>query len=654
MSPDHPAPPAPAEPPEQPADTAQVGHAPPTDRLSDLARVSLAALGVVYGDIGTSPLYAIKECFSGEHGVDPTRANVLGVLSLVFWSLTFIIVVKYLTFVLRADNRGEGGTMALLALLAPRSKTEPPSRTKHVLILLALFGCSLLYGDGMITPAISVLGAMEGLAVAAPGLRNLIVPITVGILVALFLLQKRGTARVGAIFGPATLIWFISIAAAGAPWIYRQPEVLWALNPVHALSFFVHHGLHGLLLLGSVVLCITGGEALYADMGHFGRRPIRVAWYAVVMPALLINYFGQGALLIALGDEARANPFYKLVSGLWVYPLLVVATVAAIIASQAMISGAFSLTRQAVQLGFSPRLSIVHTSGEAEGQIYVREVNTALMVACIALVLVFRESSNLAAAYGMAVTGTMNITTVLFCAVARECWGWSWLRAGSLTLLFFVFDLPFLIANLAKIPHGGWLPLVVAAMVFSIMTTWKQGRTAIEKFITSASLPLDAFLEDLERRSPHRVKGTAVFMTSNPEGVPVVLLHHFKHNKVLHEQVVLLSILTEREPEVPAKDRVKVRDLGQGFFHVTAHYGFMQTPNVPEIMRACRIAGLKTVQSDTSYYLGRETLLTTGRSGLARWRKALFAFLSRNARPATYFFGIPPNRVVEMGAQIEL
>lgn len=630
----------------------EAGHAPRVDSLPDLAKVALGALGVVYGDIGTSPLYAIKECFTLPHGVPPTQENVLGILSLVFWSLTFVIIVKYLTFIMRADNQGEGGTMALMALIGPRGKQKPPL-PKLILLLLGLFGASLLYGDGMITPAISVLGAVEGLEVAAPGLKPLVVPITVGILIALFAFQRRGTAGVGAIFGPATLLWFLAIAAAGAPWIWRQPQVLAALNPVHAVLFFLHNKGHGFLLLGSVVLCITGGEALYADMGHFGKRPIQIAWYTVVFPCLLINYFGQGALLLAKGS-AVANPFYGLVSGVWLYPMLVIATAAAVIASQAMISGAFSLTRQAVQLGWSPRVAIVHTSGTAEGQIYLPGLNTALMIACITLVLVFRESSNLAAAYGMAVTGTMTITSVLFYAVARERWGWSRLRAGSLMALFFLFDIPFLTANIAKVPHGGWLPLLAGAGVFTLMTTWKNGRTALERFVVSASLPLDLFMEDLARRKPHRVKGTAVFMTSNPEGAPVVLLHHFKHNKVLHEQVVLLSVLTERVPEVPVAERVQVKELGEGFFQVIARYGFMQTPNVPEILRCCRMEGLKTHQTDTSYYLGRETLLTTGRSGLPRWRKALFGFLSRNARPATAFFGIPPNRVVEMGAQIEL
>jgi KUP system potassium uptake protein len=615
--------------------------------------VSLGALGVVYGDIGTSPLYALKECFNGEHGVRPTHDNVMGLLSLFFWSLTLVIVVKYLSFIMRADNRGEGGILALLALI--RGKGAQGNRWVLVLLLMGLFGAALLYGDGVITPAISVLSAVEGLEVATTAFQPVVIPITVGILVVLFLVQKRGTAGVGAIFGPAMLVWFACIAFTGIVWIAREPSVLAAVNPIFALRFFALHRLHGFLVLAAVVLCITGGEALYADMGHFGLRPIRFAWYAVVFPALLLNYFGQGSIVMLKGDAAASNPFFAMVDGWLLYPYVVVATVATVIASQALISGAFSLTQQAVQLGYWPRVAIVHTSGDAEGQIYIPEINQALMVSCCALVLAFRQSSNLAAAYGIAVTGTMGITSILFYAVARERWRWSVLRAGAVTCLFLSFDLAFFVANATKVHDGGWVPLAIALVVFTIMTTWKRGRDALYVFLRGITLPLELFMEDMARQKPHRVKGTAVFMTSNPDGAPPVLLHHFKHNKVLHEQVVLLAIATHHEPEVPPGQRItQMRDLGHGFHQVTAAYGFMQTPNVIEVLQRCAERGLVVDRRDTSFFLGRETLLITERPGMARWRKVLFAFLSRNARPANAFFRIPPNRVVELGTQIEL
>jgi KUP system potassium uptake protein len=636
-------------------------HAPAIRSKKDLMKVAIGAVGVVYGDIGTSPLYAVKECFTQPHGVAVSVANVLGILSLIFWSLTLVIVVKYITFILRADNGGEGGTLALLALVSTpvvSTGNEPASiqrgrGTKTMLVMLGLFGASLLYGDGMITPAISVLSALEGLAVATHALDDFIVPLTCAILIGLFLVQKRGTAKVGAIFGPATLLWFITIAAIGLPWIVREPRVLLALNPWHAIHFFIAHKGHAFLVLASVVLCITGGEALYADMGHFGRKPIRLAWFAVVFPALLLNYFGQGALLLRRGS-AVVNPFYELVSGWVLYPLVVIAGVATVVASQAMISGAFSITQQAVQLGYSPRVSIVHTSSKAEGQIYVPEVNNMLMISCVTLVLAFKQSTNLAAAYGIAVTGTMTITSILFFFLARYRWGWSLRKVAPLAGLFLAVDLAFLGSNLTKFLHGGWFPVAMAAAIFTVMTTWKRGRQSLQQYMLFATLPLDSFMEDLDRIKPHRVKGTAVFMTGNPEGVPPVLLHHFKHNKVLHEQIMLLSVLTAHVPEVEAEERVRITELPHGFYQVTATYGFSQQPSVPEILQCCADKGLRTNAMDTSYFLGRETLLTTGRSGMARWRKVLFAFLSRNARTATSFFHIPPNRVVEMGIQIEL
>ncbi len=621
--------------------------------------LGLGALGVVYGDIGTSPLYAMKECFAEGHGLAPTSVNVLGILSLVFWSLILVVVVKYLTFIMRADNRGEGGTFALLALLRPAD--HPRSR----LVALGLFGAALLYGDGMITPAISVLSAVEGLEVAAPQLAPLVVAITVAILAAVFLVQRRGTAGLGAIFGPVTLVWFISIAAAGLPWIFREPAVLWAFDPSYAVLFFLHHGFPGFLILGSVVLCVTGGEALYADMGHFGARPIRLAWYTVVLPALLLNYLGQGALLLVSCDgpegvgaaacqAAIARPFYMLVPGLLLYPMVLIATLATVIASQAMISGAFSLTQQGVLLGFLPRVQIIHTSATAEGQIFVPVVNGGLMVACILLVLIAGNSSNLAAAYGIAVTGTFTVTSILFYAVARKHWGWSRARAGGLVAIFLLVDLSFFSANLAKLFNGGWIPMVAALAVFSLMTTWRMGARWRFRELAKVRIKFEDFFTSLKLQPPTRVKGTAVFMTQDSEGTPMALLHQLKHNQVLHEQVVLLTIMTLNDPTVPEQERVKVMQLHAGFWRVIGRYGFMESPNVPDVMKRAAAQGLATYRGRTSYFLGRETFIATGASKMPRWRRALFVFLARNARSPTEFFGIPANEVVELGAQIEV
>jgi KUP system potassium uptake protein len=617
----------------------------------DLARLSLGALGIVYGDIGTSPLYSVKECFGPPHGSAVTPANVLGVMSLFVWALTLVIVVKYLSFVMRADNKGEGGTFALLALLEPKNVER--TRGGALLVILGLFGAALLSGEGIITPAISVLGAVEGLREATDVFEPYVVYISVAIILGLFLLQKRGTGGVAAIFGPAMLVWFVTIAAIALPWIFRRPEILRAVNPVHAVRFMAEHKLHGFLVLGSVVLCITGGEALYADMGHFGKRPIRTAWYAVVFPALLTNYFGQGALLLEKGHVPHS--FFGLVDDWMRFPLVAIATVAAVIASQALISGSFSLARAAVQLGFLPRVTMVHTSGAAEGQIYVPEVNWALLVACVSLVLGFGSSSRLAAAYGIAVTGTMSITSLLLFSVARARWRWPVIAAGPLVALFLVVDLSFFSANVVKIAHGGWVPLVIGSVVFTVMTTWRRGRKLLGASFVAQALPLDLFMADVAQTKPTRVPGTAVFMTSTTQGAPPVLLHHFKHNKLLHEQVILLSIMTQQVPEVPHSQRLQeIRDLGHGFHQVRASYGFMQTPNVNEVLDACTERGLLSRRNETSFYLGRETLLITDRPGMARWRKVLFAFMSRNARPANAFFQIPPNRVVELGTQIEL
>jgi KUP system potassium uptake protein len=628
-----------------------VSSAPPVSQ-STLARLVLMATGVVFGDIGTSPLYAIKECVDPSHGIAATEENILGVLSLVVWSLTMVVTVKYLAFIMRADNRGEGGILALLALV-PSPRQADPARIGWIAGLV-IFGAALLYGDGVITPAISVLSAIEGLGVVTPRLSPAIVPLTVAILIVFFWLQKRGTARIGAVFGPIMVVWFVALAALGLVHIVRYPVVLAAVDPTYAARFFARHGWHGFLILGGVVLVITGGEALYADMGHFGRRPIRFAWIALVMPALLLNYFGQGACIL-LQPEAAANPFFALVPSALVLPMVGLATAATIIASQALVSGAYSLTRQAVQLGFCPRVTIVHTSGEAEGQIYIPEVNAALAVACVWLVLDFKESNALAAAYGIAVTGTMAITSVVYLVVLTRAWKWPAWKAVPLVAVFLSFDLPFFGANAMKFLSGGWFPIVVALALYLVMTTWKKGRGFLGRNLASHMLPIRLFLADVDEHRPHRVAGTGVFMTSNPSGVPVVLLHHWKHNQVLHRTVVLLSIVSEAVPEVPRGERLDVRNLGRGFFQITAHYGFLQTPNVPELLHdAAKRHGLPDEPSRTSYFLGRETLLTTGQSSMFRWRKALFAFISRNARSATQYFGIPPDRVVEIGMQINL
>ncbi len=630
------------------------GHrTPPTGKA--LAGLALGALGVVYGDIGTSPLYTMKECFTGPHGMAPTPANVLGVLSLVFWALTFVVTFKYLSFVMRADNRGEGGILALQALV---SRRDPDRRGRQVLLLLGIFGAALLYGDGVITPAITVLGAVEGVAVAAPSLARAVVPASILILGGLFLIQRRGTATVGAVFGPVMLVWFVAIGALGLGGILRDPSVLRALSPLEGLRFFRANGVHGFLVLGAVVLCITGGEALYADMGHFGKRPIRLAWLGVAMPALLLNYFGQGALLLR-DPTARESPFYLLCPEWALYPMIGLATAAAIVASQALISGAFSLTHQAVQLGYSPRVTVRHTSRTEIGQIYIPEVNWLIGASCIALVLGFRSSSDLAAAYGIAVTGTMSITTLLFHRVMRDLWRWPRWHAWPLTVLFLAADLSFFLANVVKIEQGGWFPIMVALAGFALMSTWKRGRAVLAQMLQDTGLPLDLFLQDVARRKPVRVPGTAVFMTSNVGSAPPVLLHHLKHNKVLHQRVIFVSILSEEIPAVPEGERVVARELGDGFFQVIAHFGFMEQPNIPALLEGLRALPPPSPRilfdpMDTTYYLGRETLLATGASSLATWRKKIFIVMSRNAATASTFFGLPPNRVVELGAQIQL
>ena len=613
--------------------------------------LSVAALGVVYGDIGTSPLYAIRECFHGHHAIAPTGPNILGVLSLIFWSLIIVISIKYLVFVLRADNHGEGGILSLTALATP---IRPSGRTEQVfLIMIGIFGAALLYGDGIITPAISVLGAMEGLTVATPVLSPYVVPITILILIALFLFQYKGTANVGKIFGPITLAWFTALALLGIAQIVRYPEVLVAINPLHALSFFLQNGWHGFLILGSVFLVVTGGEALYADMGHFGTRPIRLVWFSVVLPALLLNYFGQGALLLE-DPEAAQNPFYRLAPAWALYPMIVLATSAAIIASQAVISGAFSLTMQAVQLGFSPRLKINHTSTREYGQIYIPTVNWALMIGCIAIVVGFRTSSNLAAAYGVAVTSTMVITTILFYVVARNVWGWGLLPTATLAGFFLLIDFAFFGANIIKVADGGWFPLLLAVLVFIVMTTWKKGRRILNEHIQSEARPLEEFLQEVVRRPPTRVPGTAIFMNGNASRTPSALLHNLEHNKVLHERVLFLTVKTKQVPYVSPDERVEIESLGNGFHRLKVYYGFMEDPDVPNVLESVRVPGFAYDAKDSTYFLGRETIIASKRPGMALWREKIFSIISQNATSATAYFCIPPERVVEMGEQIEI
>ncbi len=644
-------------------------HAPAeTPRGRYLAALSLAALGVVYGDIGTSPLYAIRESFSELYGVAPTPANILGVLSLIFWSLIIVISVKYLMFVMRADNKGEGGIMALTALVTPRRMASPggPSRRdpdesaftarrRNALVLLGLFGAALLYGDSMITPAISVLSAIEGLEVATPIFRPYILPITIGILIALFAIQYRGTAGIGKVFGPVTLVWFLTLATLGIIQVVAHPGVVRALNPLLGLGFFAANGLRGFLVLGSVFLVVTGGEALYADMGHFGILPIRLTWFALVLPSLLLNYFGQGALMIA-NPEAVANPFFLMIPGPdWmIYPVVGLATAATVIASQAVISGAFSLTRQAVQLGYLPRMEIRQTSDREIGQIYIPGLNWILLIACVGLVIGFQSSSALAAAYGVGVTTDMVFTTILFAVVARRIWKWSVPAVVALAGAFLIVDLGFWGANLPKIPGGGWFPLVIAAIVFTVMTTWKRGRELIVARLSEDALPFETFVADAGLESLPRVEGTAVFMSGDYDRTPTALLHNIKHNHCLHERVVQVTVETEEVPTVEPEERTSIEDLGKGFYRILLRYGFTETPDVPEALATLRRPELPFDPMQTSYFLGRERVFSSSREGMARWRERLFALVSNNARSATSFFNVPPNRVVELGAQVEI
>ena len=621
-----------------------------------LAILSLGALGIVYGDIGTSPLYALRECFSPEYGLLPTPENVYGILSLIVWALLMVVTVKYIVFILQADNRGEGGILAMLALLL--QKEAGPKSRRFLVIALGLMGAALLYGDGMITPAVSVLSAMEGLTVVSDKFEPVIVPFSIMILAGLFLGQRFGTAKVGALFGPITFVWFATLAALGLHELVKAPEILLAINPLYAVRFFAHNGTAGFLVMGAVVLVVTGAEALYADMGHFGRKPIRLAWFAMVLPSLLLNYFGQGALILR-DASAVENPFFYLAPRVMLYPLIALATIATIIASQAMISGAFSITQQCIQLGYSPRMTITHTSAKEFGQIYIPEINWALLVGTMVMVLGFRSSTALAAAYGIAVTGTFVLGTILYFIIALRRWQWTPWKAWAFFTVFLFIDSALLGASALKFVHGGWVPIVVAIAIFTLMTTWKRGRAILTERMKEISFPMEHFISDIGENPRTRVPGTAVFMTSEPLGVPVVLLHHLKHNKVLHETVILLSIQTADVPETSRDERVFIEALGHGIFRVVAVYGFMESPDVKEILQRCRDNGIAARPLDTSYYLGREQLIARrgpwkkGGMSMNIARKKIYALMARNARSATEYFQLPPNRVVELGTQIE-
>ncbi len=616
-----------------------------------LAGIALAALGVVYGDIGTSPLYAMKEVFAGNHPIPLNETNVLGSLSLFFWALVIVVSLKYVSIIMRADNRGEGGIMALIALALHDAKDNP--RRMKIITIIGVLGAAMFYGDGMVTPAISVLSAVEGLEIVAPQLHSYVIPVTLLVLFGLFFVQKRGTATVGAFFGPVMLLWFGTLAALGIYNLVANPHVLLALNPLYGIAFLDANKAMSLMAMGNVVLAVTGAEALYADMGHFGRKPITLAWYGFVLPSLVLNYFGQGALILS-EPAAAENPFFLSAPDWALIPLVGLATVATVIASQAVISGAFSISRQAMQLGFMPRMEVQYTSEKEQGQIYLPAVNWGLLLAVAILVLGFKSSNNLAAAYGIAVTGDMVITSLLATVVVAKVWGWGWNRAIVLFTMFLVVELTFLAANILKIPDGGWFPLVAGAAVFVLMTTWKRGRELLNERLQGEAIRLDAFIDALLMGLPTRVPGTAVFMNADPNGVPHALLHNLMHNKVLHERIVLVSVQVFDVPYVPEIDRVEVHKLKGDFYRVIVQYGFKDEPDIPAALALCADAGLAMEMLDTSFFLGRETLIPRFGSEMSFWRTKLFIAMFRNAGSATAFFKIPSNRVVELGTQIQL
>jgi K+ transporter len=617
-----------------------------------ISGLTLAALGVVFGDIGTSPLYTMREVFASHHPLATTADNVLGILSLILWSLILVVTVKYVTFILRADNRGEGGIMALIALA--KSSAVADAKRRRFILLAGIIGACMFFADGMITPAISVLSAVEGLEVAAPHLHEFVIPITLGVLFALFSIQKYGTGLVGRFFGPVVLVWFITLGILGLISILQNPDVLGAVNPAYGLQFFLANQWMGFVALGAVVLAVTGSEAIYADMGHFGRLPIRLAWLGIALPGLLLNYFGQGALILRSPESVNSSPFYLLSPEWMLFPLIVLATMATVIASQAVISGTFSVTRQAVQLGFLPRTQVLHTSEHEVGQIYLPRVNWALMIAVMTLVIGFGSSSNLAAAYGIAVTGDMVITTLLAALVFRGVWRWSWARTIALTSVFLVIDLAFFSANVLKIPAGGWLPLLVGAFLFVIMLTWKSGRELLHKRISADSIPLELFIDSIKMSPPTRVEGAAVFLNRDLNTVPSALLHNLKHNKVLHEQVVIVTVAVEDIPHVEEEYRVRTEVMPFGFYQVELRYGFKDDPDIPRDLALCARDGLVLELMTTTFFIGRESVIPKPNSEMAFWRERLFVAMHRNSDSVSRYFKLPPNRVVELGGQILL
>jgi len=622
------------------------GHAHPN---SGLAKLTLGAIGIVFGDIGTSPLYAFRQTFAGLHPLPVDRLHVMGVLSLIFWSMMIVVTLKYIVILMRADNKGEGGSLALLALIS--RKTER-ARWGSIIVLLGVFACALFYGDTMITPAISVLSAVEGIVLVQASLEPWVIPVAIGILIGLFAIQRRGTAAVGALFAPVLVVYFLVLAVLGLVSIAQHPEIVTALNPAWAVSFFIEERFLAFVSMGSVVLAVTGTEALYADMGHFGRRPIQYAWFFFVLPALMINYLGQGALLIAQ-PEAISSPFFMLAPDWFRLPLVVVATMATVIASQAVISGAFSVTQQAIHLGYIPRLRILHTSASAASQIYIPGVNWALAVAVVLLVLVFKNSSNLSAAYGIAVTGAMFIDTCLLAVVLFALWGWNKWLAGALLALFFTVDAAYFAANLLKVPDGGWFPLLVGLVAFTMLTTWATGRKLLKKQLREGEIPLELFIRSATR-SAIRVPGTAVFMTSQSDGVPHALLHNLKHNKVLHERCIFLTVDIQDVPSVEGERRCRVEELGEGFYRIVLRFGFMEEMNVPAALEGVSQCGFPFKMMDTSFFLSRQTLLASHMRGMALWREKLFAWMMRNAESPMEFFALPVNRVVEVGSQVRI
>ena len=613
--------------------------------------LTLAALGVVYGDIGTSPLYAIKEVFGGAHHAVPiTPENILGILSLLVWTLIMVVTVKYAVFIMRANNHGEGGIMALIALM---HRNSHEARQTRALVILGLFGAALFYGDGIITPAISVLSAVEGLEVATPAFKPWVIPITLGILFGLFWVQRHGTGRVGSLFGPITTLWFLVLGTLGVVNIANAPQVLSALSPHHAAAFFLAQPELAFLSMGAVFLAVTGAETLYADMGHFGTRPVRLAWMGLVLPALTLNYFGQGALLLTEPD-AIVHPFYHMTPDWALYPMVVLAGAATVIASQAVISGVYSITHQAIQLGYVPRMSVLHTSSETRGQIYLPGVNWALFAAVVVLVLEFGNSSNLAAAYGISVSGTMIITTLLVYVVARRVWGWGRLRSRLLFGAFLLVDIAFFSANLTKFADGGWFPLAFAGLLFLLMTTWKQGRALLKARRDREAMPLDAFVQSMSHSEVPTVPGTAVFLTPQQDQVPHALLHSLKHYKSLHERVVILNVQFVDQPHVPAAQQLALDHLGERFHRVEVRFGFMDRPDLPQVLHRCATQGLACDMENTTFFLGRETLIPKKGSDMPWWREKIFVALSRNAGTVADYFGLPPNRIVELGAQIVL